>query len=125
MKKVLMVEDDHKLTIAMGIRLKAMGYDVSTAGDAVSAVAAARKYEPDMVLIDINLPGGDGFMVAERLQMLVQTAMIPFIFITASKEPGLKEKAIEMGAVAFLEKPFDASDLVDAIEGSYYAAASM
>lgn len=118
MKTVLLIEDDRKITLAVGIRLKAMGYEVATAADAVSAVAQARKIEPDVVLLDINLPGGDGFIVAERLQRLHQTAATPIIFITASKQEGLKERAKELGAVAFLEKPFDATQLADAIEMS-------
>lgn len=122
MKTVLLIEDDKKITLAVGIRLKAMGYEVATASDAISAVAQARKCNPDVILIDINLPGGDGFIVAERLQTLLQTSATPLIFITASKQPGLKERAKELGAVAFLEKPFDATQLADAIEMSLYSA---
>lgn len=122
MKTVLLIEDDQKITLALGVRLKSMGYEVSSAADAVTAVAQARKCQPDVVLIDINLPGGDGFMVAKRLQSLMQTSVTPIIFITASKQPGLRERAKDMGAVAFLEKPFDATQLADAIEMSLYSA---
>ncbi len=121
MKTVLLVEDDKKLTLAMGMRLKSMGYNVATAADAVCAVAEARKSNPDVVLIDINLPGGDGFVVAGRLQSLIQTAATPIIFITASKQPGLRERANEIGAAGFLEKPFDATQLADAIETVPYS----
>ena len=121
MKTVLLVEDDKKVALALGIRLKAMGYAVVTASDAVSAVSQARKSEPDVVLLDINLPGGDGFLVAQRLQQLVQTAASPIIFITASKRSELKRKAKELGAVRFLEKPFDATLLADAIETAFTA----
>lgn len=119
MKTVLLIEDDKKVALALGIRLKAMGYAVVTASDAVSAVSQARRSEPDVVLLDINLPGGDGFLVAERLQQLVQTAASPIIFITASKRSELKQKAKELGAVRFLEKPFDATLLADAIETAF------
>lgn len=122
MKTVLLIEDDKKITLAIGVRLKAMGYEVASAADAVSAVAQARKCKPDVVLLDINLPGGDGFVVAERLQTILQTAATPIIFITASKQSGLKERARALGAVAFLEKPFDATQLADAIEMSLYSA---
>jgi CheY-like chemotaxis protein len=122
MKTVLLIEDDKKITLALGVRLKSMGYEVASAADAVTAVAQARKTAPDVILIDINLPGGDGFMVAKRLQNLVQSAATPIIFITASKQPGLRERAKELGAVAFLEKPFDATQLADAIEMSLYSA---
>lgn len=116
MKTVLLVEDDKKISLALGIRLKAMGYGVVCASDAVTAISQARKEPPDVVLLDINMPGGDGFIVAERLQQLVQTSTAPIIFITASKEPGLRERAQAVGAVRFLEKPFGATELADAIE---------
>lgn len=116
MKKVLIIEDDKSITLALGIRLKAMGYTVESAADAVSAISQARKIEPDVILLDIGLPGGDGFIVADRLKHLHQTATTPIIFITASKQSGLRERALEMGAVRFLEKPFDATELADAIE---------
>lgn len=122
MKTVLLVEDDQKITLAIGVRLKAMGYNVITAADAVSAVAQARKHQPDVAILDINLPGGNGFVVAQRLQSLIQTSATPLIFITASKLAGLKEQAKQLGAVAFLEKPFDATQLADAIENSLYSS---
>lgn len=121
MKSVLLVEDDSKLTLAMGIRLKSIGYGVTTASDAIGAISQARKHEPDVIVIDINLPGGDGFIVAERLQTLTQTAATPIIFMTASKKPGLEARAKELGAIAFLEKPFDASQLSNAIESASFA----
>ena len=124
MKTVLMVEDDAKVSLALGIRLKSMGYEVNTAADAVSAVSQARKCTPDVILIDINLPGGDGFVVAQRLKTLVQTSATPVIFITASKKAGLKERAKELGAVAFLEKPFTATEMADAIEMSLYSSST-
>lgn len=124
MKTVLMVEDDAKVSLALGIRLKSMGYEVYTAADAVSAVSQARKCSPDVILIDINLPGGDGFVVAQRLKTLVQTSATPVIFITASKKAGLKERAKELGAVAFLEKPFTATEMADAIEMSLYSSST-
>ena len=118
MKKVLIVEDDRNIALALGVRLKAMGYDVASASDAVTAVTQARKAQPDVVLLDIGLPGGDGFMVAERLKQLTQTATTPLIFITAMKTPGLKDRAQALGAVRFIEKPFKATQIADAIESA-------
>lgn len=118
MKKVLLVEDDPKIALAFGIRLKSMGYTVVTAGDAVNAVSQVRKSKPDVVLLDISLPGGDGFIVAERLNNLIDGAATPIIFITASQRPDLRERAMKLGAVAFLRKPFHATELADAIESA-------
>jgi CheY-like chemotaxis protein len=116
MKSVLLVDDDNTVLLGTGVRLKAMGYTVFTAKDAVSAVSAVRKNEPDVIVLDISLPAGDGFLVADRLQNLVGSAATPIIFITASENPTLRERAMKLGAAAFLKKPFDATSLADAIE---------
>lgn len=118
MKTVLMVEDDPKIALAFGVRLKAMGYTVVTASDAISAVSQVRKCHPDVVLLDISLPGGDGFLVAKRLGHLVETSATPIIFITASQRPDLRERAMRAGAVGFLQKPFHATELADMIESA-------
>lgn len=120
MKSILLIEDESKMSLEMGTSLSDMGYAVSTAGDAISAVAEARKYSPDIVVVDINKPNSDGFLVAERLHALLQTALTPLIFIAASHQPEMKIRAEELGAIAFLEKPFDVSVLTDAIESSGY-----
>ncbi len=118
MKTVLMVEDDPKIALAFGVRLKSMGYTVHTASDAIGAVTQARKVKPDVVVLDISLPGGDGFIVAERLNRMVETGATPIIIITASQRPDLRERAMRAGAVAFLQKPFQATTLADAIESA-------
>jgi CheY-like chemotaxis protein len=116
MKSVLLVDDDNTILLGTGVRLKSMGYTVFTAKDAVSAVSAAVKNHPDVVVLDVSIPAGDGFMVAGRLQNLVTSAATPIIFITASENPALRERAMRSGAAAFLTKPFDATALADAIE---------
>ena len=116
MKKVLIVEDDKKISMALTIRLKSKGYEVLTAFDALSGVSVAVKNRPDMILLDVMMPAGGGFSVAERLRALAQTAMTPIIFLTASKRPGLEEKAEELSAVAFFEKPYDAESLLKTID---------
>jgi CheY-like chemotaxis protein len=116
MKTVLLVDDDNTILLGVGVRLKSMGYTVYTAKDAVSAVSAVRKSNPDVVVLDISLPAGDGFMVADRLQNLVGSAATPVIFMTASENPALRERAKKLGAAAFLTKPIAATTLADAIE---------
>jgi CheY-like chemotaxis protein len=116
MKKILIVEDDKHIVMALKIRLQAAGYEVVVAYDAALAMSTAVQHQPDLVLLDISMPGGNGFMVAERLQDSMVTAGVPMIFITASKQAELRKKAIELGAVGFFEKPYEAEDLLDAIE---------
>jgi len=118
MKTVLLVDDDNTILLGIGVRLKSMGYTVYTAKDAVSAVSVALKNQPDVVILDISLPAGDGFLVAERLQNLSGSAATPIIFMTSSDKPALRERAKKLNAVAFLTKPFDATSLADAIESA-------
>lgn len=115
MKKVLIIEDDKNISRAISTRLMANGYNVSLAPDAVFAMNAATKTVPDVILLDINLPGGDGFLIADRLRNNVSTCNVPLIFMTASKKEDLREQARNAGAAAFLEKPFSADQLFDAI----------
>jgi len=91
---------------------------VGEAADGRQAVAKAEETKPDVVVLDISLPAGDGFLVAERLQTLAGSAATPIIFMTASENPGLRERAMKLGAVGFLKKPFDATSLADAIESA-------
>jgi DNA-binding response OmpR family regulator len=118
MKKILVVEDDKRIVMALAVRLKAQGYDVVAAYDAVMAMSVAMQQRPDLVVLDISMPGGNGFMVAARLQNEATTAGIPLIFLTASKQPGLREQARDIGAVGFFEKPYEAADLLAAIDGA-------
>jgi CheY-like chemotaxis protein len=118
MKTVLLIDDDNIFLLTIGVRLKSMGYTVYAAKDAVNAISAVRKNNPDVIVLDVSLPAGDGFMVAERLQKLISTAATPIIFVTASENPGLRERATKVGAVAFLKKPLDATTLADAIESA-------
>jgi two-component system cell cycle response regulator len=118
MKTVLLIDDDNVFLLTIGVRLKSMGYTVYAAKDAVNAISAVRKNNPDVVVLDVSLPAGDGFMVADRLRNLISTAATPIIFVTASEKPGLRERAMKLGAAAFLNKPFDATTLADAIESA-------
>jgi CheY-like chemotaxis protein len=118
MKTVLLIDDDNVFLLTIGVRLKSMGYVVHAAKDAVSAVSAVHKTSPDVIVLDVSLPAGDGFLVAERLQRLISAAATPIIFVTASESPGMSERAMKLGAVAFLNKPFDATTLADAIESA-------
>jgi len=125
MKKILIVEDDKRIVMALNIRLRAQGYEVCAAYDAMLAMTLAMEHRPDLVLLDISMPGGDGFLVAERLQNSVVTSGVPIIFLTALKQEGLREKAMELGAEAFFEKPFESDELLAAIEAALGEPASL
>lgn len=118
MKTILIVEDNPKIAKAVGARLKHHGFAVRIANDAPSALMQARKQEPDIAILDISIPGGNGIDVAENLKLNICDKDIPVIFITASKDPELKIRANNVHAAAFLEKPFSAQQLLSAIDNA-------
>jgi DNA-binding response OmpR family regulator len=113
-KQVLIIEDDEKIAMALALRLKAAGYKTTTAYDALTGLNAAVSNPPALVLLDISMPAGNGFSVAEQIQTLIPTPT-PIIFLTASKKSDFREKAKKLGAAAYFEKPFEAEELVGAI----------
>ena len=114
LKKILIVEDDAKIAMALALRLKTAGYETTLAHDALAGVNLALRTQPDLVLLDVSLPAGDGFQVAERMRAL-QAAPAPIIFLTASQRPGLRQRAQELGA-GFFEKPYEHEALLAAVE---------
>jgi DNA-binding response OmpR family regulator len=116
MKKILIVEDDQKIALALQVRLKANRYAVSVASDAIQGANLGRTVKPDLILLDISMPGGDGFQLAETFHHMLETSGTPIIFITASKSPELLQKVMDLGAVGLFEKPFDTEKLLYSIE---------
>jgi DNA-binding response OmpR family regulator len=114
MKKIMLMEDDPRIASALTIRLEAAGYDVLTAPDGFRGLKQTLENRPDLLLMDIWMPVGTGFSVAQRLQEL-GLAGIPLIFITASKLEGLRETAQQLGAAAFFQKPYNSQQLLAAI----------
>ncbi|SRR6266446_3363791 len=110
-KKILIIEDDPWVASALNVRIASAGYETVQAADAISAVSTALATRPDLVLVDINMPAGDGFWVVERIQALIP-GRLPAVFITASKEPGLAERAFAKGASGFIEKPYNPENLL-------------
>jgi DNA-binding response OmpR family regulator len=111
MRTILLVEDDKKISIALSLRLRSMGFQVDSAADAIYAMNVAIRCQPEIVLLDINLPGGDGFVVADRIRGSAGMSITPIVFITASKKPEHRQRAAEYRSCAFLEKPFQAAQL--------------
>ena len=114
MKRILIVEDDKRITAALQVRLTAKGYDVIAACNGFEGLKMAMSGRPDLILLDIMMPMGMGFSVAERLKS-TGYGHIPIVFITASKRTGLRKTAEQLGAAGFFEKPYDAEELLAAI----------
>jgi DNA-binding response OmpR family regulator len=99
----------------MHTRLRAHGYQVVLAPDAVAAISTARAERPDLIILDIGLPGGDGFVVLERLKAVSELALIPVIVLSARHPTPNRDRALEAGALAFLQKPVDIEEFLAAV----------
>jgi len=114
-KKVLIIDDDQHLLLGLTARLKANGYRVISATDAISAIEVARKEAPDLIILDLGLPAGDGFVVLERMRGLADLGAIPVIVLSARDPADNKKRALDAGAVAFFQKPPDNHEFLTAI----------
>jgi two-component system KDP operon response regulator KdpE len=113
-KKILIVEDDADVRLGYRVLLKANGYDTFFAADSLAAISEARKHLPDLIVLDLGLPAGDGFVVMDRLQAPLNTdlAGIPVIVVSGRDLRGNKERALKAGAKAFVQKPWDDDELL-------------
>lgn len=114
--KVLIADDDAKFLGMLKLQLKAAGYDVATAQDSYLALQSARRSTPDIILLDVNMPAGDGFSVRGRLQRIATTARIPVIFLTGEQSARIRKHSREFGASAVVHKPFELEELLAEME---------
>jgi two-component system KDP operon response regulator KdpE len=123
--KILLVDDDPNLLRALRLRLRANNYEVATAGDGYAAVASAQNERPALIILDLGLPAGDGFVVLDRLQNIDPLSSVPVIVLTACDPDSSKERALKAGATAFLQKPADNDELLNAIRVSLEPATQL
>jgi CheY-like chemotaxis protein len=111
--KVLVVDDEEDFGKALKVRLKANGYDVVLAHDSIQAIMMTTQEKPDLILLDIMIPGEDGFFVTEQLRQSQDTQHIPIIFLTGI--PGGEARARQLGASGYIMKPYHPEMLLKAI----------
>ena len=111
-KKILIVEDDADVRLGYKVLLTAHHYDTFYAGDALSAVSEAVKRQPDLIILDLGLPAGDGFIVLERFRANMNLTLIPVLVVSARDLHSNKERALKAGAMAFVQKPWNDSELL-------------
>lgn len=116
--KILIVDDDPDLRQALRLRLRANQYDTVNAGDGYSAIAQAYKERPSLIILDLGLPAGDGFVVLERLQKDDKLSAIPVIVLTARDPQSTENLALQSGASAFFQKPADNTELLNVIRAT-------
>jgi DNA-binding response OmpR family regulator len=115
-KKILVVDDDPDLLRGLNIRLKASGHDIVVAADPIAAISKAKMEKPDLIILDIAMPGGDGFQVMERLKTAMPRVRIPIIIVSATDPSLNRERALQAGASVYLQKPVDNVELMAAID---------
>ena len=116
--KIMIVDDDPDLRQALRLRLRANHYDTVNASDGYSAIALAYKEHPDMIILDLGLPAGDGFVVLDRLQKDDKLSTIPVIVLTACDPQSSEQRALQAGAAAFFQKPADNAELLEVIRAT-------
>src|SRR5205807_5216605 len=114
-QKILVIEDDPVARADLQARLKAQGYTVALAADAASAVTVVNRERPDLILLDLGLPAGDGFLVLERLRKIESLAAIPVLVITGRSDPETRKRVEAMGVAPVLVKPVQTEALLAAI----------
>lgn len=113
--KILIADDEEELVRALRIRLQAEGYEVVTAHNGIEAIEAAHRYKPDLILLDIMMPAGDGYSVCEKLKSRPETQNIPIVFLTAKTQDRNERKGYILGAEYYIKKPFDTNQLLEII----------
>jgi two-component system cell cycle response regulator len=116
--KIMIVDDDPELRTALKVRLRANHYDTVSACDGYSAIALAQKERPNLILLDLGLPAGDGYVVLKRLQDSDHLSHIPVIVLTARDPQANEDRSLEAGAAAFFQKPADNHELLDVIQAT-------
>ncbi len=115
-KKILIVEDENCLLRLECILLTSKGYDVMGVSDGEEALKIISDYKPDLVLLDVIMPGIDGFEVCRRIKSDPKFDHIPVVMLTAKKKPQDIQKGEVVGAASYITKPFKSSTVIETIQ---------
>jgi DNA-binding response OmpR family regulator len=116
MTRVLVIDDEAPIRLLCRVNLEAEGMDVIEAADGPSGVEKAREEEPDVILLDVMMPGLDGWRVAEQLLEDDRTTRIPIIFLTARAEFRDRARGLDIGGVDYVTKPFNPLELAPLVQ---------
>jgi len=114
---VLVIDDEAPIRLLCRVNLEAEGMEVLEAADGPSGLEAARLQRPDIVLLDVMMPGLDGWRVAEQLLEDERTEEIPIIFLTARAEFRDRARGLDIGGVDYVTKPFNPLELAALVRG--------
>jgi DNA-binding response OmpR family regulator len=112
---ILIIEDDPDVSLGYRVLLKAKGYDTILATDSSAAISEAQAHQPDLIILDLGLPAGDGFLVLDRLRANTYLSIIPVIVVSAREIRGNRDRVMRQGARAYLQKPWNDAELLTLI----------
>ena len=116
-KRILIADDDRKLLDMLALHLKNAGYEVILAQDSYRALESARRLSPDLMVLDVNMPAGDGFSVQERLNKISDVNKMPVIYLTGERSP-----RVALGSAGFhasvIYKPFEVDQLLEGVRAA-------
>ena len=115
MTKVLVIDDEAPIRLLCRVNLEAEGMAVLEAADGPSGLEKARSETPDVILLDVMMPGLDGWRVAEELLDDRRTAAIPIVFLTARAELRDRARGLDLGGVEYVTKPFNPVELAQIV----------
>jgi CheY-like chemotaxis protein len=116
MPKILIADDSRFQVQVFASSLKPKGFELLFAQDALQAWMAAVRSNPDLIVLDINMPGGTGLEVLKRLRMSTKTQHIPVVVVSAEPNPEVESQARNLGAADFLHKPVEADQLCQSVD---------
>lgn len=115
-RTVLIIEDEKLIIVSTQMVLEAAGFRVESATNGEDGIAKAKSLTPDLVLLDIMMPGIDGWETLTRLKRDAATANIPVVIFTAREHARGHQKSAEMGAADYFRKPFEPDELIELVE---------
>jgi DNA-binding response OmpR family regulator len=114
-QRILVVDDESAIRLLCRVNLDPAGFETIEAGDGATALALARSERPDLILLDVMLPGLDGWEVAQKLAEMPETRGIPIVFLTARAAAPDEVQAHAVGGVGYITKPFDPAELLKTV----------
>ena len=116
--RVLVVDDDPLIVRLLELNFRLSGFDVSSASRGDRAVERAMEVDPDVIVLDVTMPGLDGYEVCRRLRGEDRFADVPVVFLTAHPQEALETRDLEVGVVDHVTKPFDPETLIAAVRAA-------
>ncbi len=116
MARILIVDDEPDIVEAVKMRLENYGYDIIKAINGLEAIEKSKTEKPDLIILDVMMPGLDGFEVCRRIRHDPETSSIPIIFLTVAGGAEHRQRGLQAGAQVYIAKPFESEILVDEVK---------